>query len=61
MPAPKPSRPPQLRRPIFSESQEKETRPMKPVMVSRIIILAAFCGVTLSSSTNSVGAHSAMP
>ncbi len=34
---------------------------MKPTMVSRIIILEAFCGVTLSSSTNSDGAHSTMP
>ena len=44
-----------------SDSQEKERRPMKPATVSRIIILAASCGVTFSSSTNSDGAHSAMP
>ena len=34
---------------------------MKPHTVSRIIILEASCGVTFSSSTNSDGAHSAMP
>ena len=60
-PAPKPSRPPQARRPIRSDSHENETRPKKPTTVSRSIILEACCGVTLSSSTNSVGAQSATP
>ena len=34
---------------------------MKPDTVSRIIILAACCGVTFKSSTNSDGAQSVMP
>ena len=34
---------------------------MKPETVSAIIILAASCGVTFSSSTNSDGAHSVTP
>ena len=34
---------------------------MKPDTLSRIIILAASCGVTFNSSTNSEGAHSVMP
>ena len=34
---------------------------MKPQTVSRIIILAACCGVTFNSSTNSDGAHSVTP
>ena len=34
---------------------------MKPDTLSRIIILAASCGVTFNSSTNSDGAQSVMP
>ena len=36
-------------------------RPMNPVTVNRMNILDASCGVTFRSSTNSEGAHSAMP
>ncbi len=60
-PAPKPSNPPALRRPINSEKYENETRPAKPNTLSRIIILAASCGVTFKSSTNKDGAQSVMP
>ena len=60
-PAPKPSRPPALRRPISSEKNENDSRPIKPNTESRIIILAASCGVTFNSSTNSDGAQSVMP
>ncbi len=60
-PAPKPSRPPALRRPISSEKNENDSRPIKPDTESRIIILAASCGVTFKSSTNSDGAHSVRP
>src|SRR5215467_9393106 len=56
-PAPKPSRPPALRRPILSERYEKVRRPRKPETLSAIIILAASCGVTFNSSTNSAGAQ----
>jgi len=34
---------------------------MKPNTLSRIIILAAYCGVTFNSNTNSDGAHSVIP
>ena len=34
---------------------------MKPDTLSRIIILAASCGVTFNNSTNSEGAQSVMP
>ena len=61
IPAPKPSRPPAVRLPIHSEKKEKQSRPTKPQTESRIIILAASCGVTLSSSTNSDGTQSVMP
>src|SRR5215475_2982623 len=60
-PAPKPSRPPAVRRPINSEKYEKATRPTKPETLSAIIILAASCGVTFNSSTNSDGAHNVTP
>src|ERR1017187_1513204 len=56
-PAPKPSRPPALRRPISSEKNENDSRPIKPNTESRIIILAASCGETFKSSTNSDGAR----
>src|ERR1700720_4138802 len=61
IPAPRPSRPPALRLPSHSEKKEKERRPMKPDTLSRIIILAASCGETFRSSTNSDGAQSVMP
>src|ERR1700682_3777597 len=60
-PAPKPSRPPALRRPISSEKNENDSRPMKPEAESRIIILAALGVVTFKSRTNSDGAQSVMP
>src|SRR3954470_2180431 len=60
-PAPNPSSPPAFRRPISSEKYENDNRPMKPDTDSRIIILAASCGVTFNSSTNSDGAQSVMP
>src|SRR6478735_6047047 len=60
-PAPKPSRPPAFRRPINSEKNENDSRPRNPDTVSRIIILAASCGVTFNSSTNSDGAQSVTP
>jgi len=60
-PAPKPSSPPALRRPISSEKSEKDSRPTKPKALSRSIILAASCGVTFNSSTNRAGAQSVMP
>src|SRR5258708_5594281 len=56
-PAPKPSRPPALRRPISSEKNENDSRPMKPNTESRIIILEASCGVTFNNTTNSAGAQ----